>query len=266
MRTTSCLLSTSNCCMHFFTLDWFSRKYCMLSGSGSCSLQAETAAVSELISNMCWARLQLCRNASQSWTSSSVWPLHWHLARLLCTPHTCTVRLRAECAVSGTSKYKHTAPVGSVVHTAVRGLQQRKGADFVLEGLQQLHSFVKLLLVTFLLPVNLHNRQQCSCCFWTWQKGNTTEQYNKLDEYVHCTKHNWQDFGCDALQARQEQVNIVWARSALAMDVLPREGRGEPGSSAVCIVYAVTLHACCQPMFDLDGDILHYMNGSSLSI
>ena len=136
----------------------------------------------------------------------------------------------------------------------------------MLEGLQQLHSAVKLLLDIFLLPVNLHDWQQCSCCFWTWQKGNTTEQYNKLDEHVHCTKHNWQDFGCDVLQARQEQVIIVWARSALAMDVLPPEGREEPGSSAVCIVYAVTLPACCQPMFDLHGDILHYMNRSSLGI
>ncbi len=155
---------------------------------------------------------------------------------------------------------------GSVVHKAVKGLQQRKGVDFVLEGLQQLQSFLKLLLEIFTLPVILHDRQQCSCCFSTWQKGNTTEQYNKLDGHVHCTKHNWQDFGCDVLQARQEQVIIAWARSALAMDVLPPEGRGDAGSYAVRAQQCSTLHACRQPMFDLDGDILHYMNRSSLGI
>ena len=153
---------------------------------------------------------------------------------------------------------------GTIVHNAVRGLQQRKGVIVVLEGLQQLHSVLKLLLEIFTLPVILHDRQQRSCCFSTWQKGNMTGQY-KLDGEVHCTKHNWQDFGCDVLQAHQEQVIIAWARSALAMDVLPPQGTRDAGSRAVCTQQCST-YACRQPVFDLDGDILHYMNRSSLGI
>ena len=83
------------------------------------------------------------------------------------------------------------------------GLQQRKGVDFVLEGLQQLQSILKLVLDILTLPAILHDRHHC-IYFLTWQKGNTTEQYNNLDGHVHCTKHNQQDLGSYVLEACQE--------------------------------------------------------------
>ncbi len=62
-------------------------------------------------------------------------------------------------------------PGGSVVHKAVRGLQQRKGVNVMLEGLQQLHSFLKLRLDVFISPIFLHDRQRTLVVFLTWQKG-----------------------------------------------------------------------------------------------
>ena len=60
---------------------------------------------------------------------------------------------------------------GGVVHEAVRGLQQRKGVNLVLEGLQQPQSAIKPGLDKSPTPVALHDWQQCFCCFLTWQKG-----------------------------------------------------------------------------------------------
>ena len=52
---------------------------------------------------------------------------------------------------------------GGIVHKAVRGLQQRKGVNFVLEGLQQLQSAIMPPYDAEVTPV-LHHQQQCSCC------------------------------------------------------------------------------------------------------
>jgi len=239
----------------------------MLSGSDSCSLQN---------SGTFWVGKQYVLGkptAKQKCTTKlhifqhTTFASRWHLARLLCALHTCTLRLFASWMCRLWHKQLQALQCmpalrtgGGVVRKAVRGLQQRKGVNLMLKRLQQLQSSPKPLLEMFTAPV-LHPQQQCSCCFMIWQKANTTEQYNKLDGHVHCTKHSWQDFWCRVLQARQEQVIIVWADIAMAMDILPSEG-----SHAFCAQQCSTTKACAQQIFDLDGDGLHQKTRSSVGI
>jgi len=63
------------------------------------------------------------------------------------------------------------------------------------------------------------------------------------------------------LQARQEQVIIVWADIAMGMDILPSEG-----SHAFCVQQCSTAKACAHQIFDLDGDGLHKKTRSSVGI
>ena len=64
---------------------------------------------------------------------------------------------------------------------------------------------------------------------------------------------------------RTKNKSSLHGQDALAMDGLPPQGTRDAGSHAVCTQQCST-YACRQPMFDLDGDILHYMNRSSLGI
>ena len=122
---------------------------------------------------------------------------------------------------------------GGIVHKAFRGLQQRKGVNFVLEGLQQLQSAIMLPFDAEVTPV-LHHQQQCSCCSQPGKRA-TTQLSSATSLIVHCAKHSWQDFGYDVLQAHQDQALIVGADHVVAMDILPSERVWDAGPHAACV-------------------------------